>query len=268
MQQTYKLIPVRNDQEWRMACAAPTGDSKEYLLFLHHGVTIDESSRALLMSSLQTLPPNSVAIARVFVRDKPWNVLNHGYWQSDSDLLWRPIYLSDSCQEVSEPLIEDAHNTALGAVLMTRQIAQKIGYLDPRFCTHLADVDWQLRAKRHDVKTVLVRNARAYADPATYLTGLGDRYSVIRDDLLLQRKHNSLGLFYPARLLHSLVWNIWRPFDFYLSRERGIDPLRRLVWAFSNYQTGLRKRIKSVDSLATLFAIRDFLFSRYDRTDA
>lgn len=250
-----------------MACAAPTGDLEEYFLYSHHGVTIDESSRALLMSSLQILPPNSVAIARVFVGDKPWNVLNHGYWQNGSDLLWRPIHLSDSCQEVAEPLIEGAHNTALGAVLMTRQIAQKIGYFDPRFRTHLTDVDWQRRAKHHDVKTALVRNARAHADPATYLTGLGDRYSAIRDDLLLQRKHNPLGLFYPARLLYSLVWNIWRPFYFCLSRESGIDLLRRLVWAFSNYQAELRKRIKSADSLATLLAIRDFLFSRNHRTD-
>lgn len=267
MQPTYKLIPVRNDQEWLLACATPTGESKEYFLYLHHGVTIDETSQALLRMALNSLPPDSVAIARVFVQGKLWNVLNHGYWQSDSDLLWRPIQLSDSCQEVSEPLMEDAHNTAMGAALMTRQVAQKMGYLDHRFRTHLADVDWQFRAKCHGVKTVLVRNARVDAAPATYLTGLGDRYSVIRDDLLFQRKHNSFGLFYPARLLQKLVWNSWRPLDFFLSREKGIDPLKRLVWACSNYQSGLRKRINSADSLATLLAIRDFLFSRNGGVD-
>lgn len=45
-----------------MACTAPTGDAKEYLLFFYHGVTIDEFSWLKIIRRNLINPMNQVTL--------------------------------------------------------------------------------------------------------------------------------------------------------------------------------------------------------------
>lgn len=263
MQDTNKIITIQDNKDWQIACSNPSGKSNEYFLYLHHAVTIDKFSLALLISALRSLPPNSAAVARVFDKYEPCRVINHGYYLDDFSQLWHTIHLTEYTQETQHPLIEETQNSALGAVLMTRDTATKVGFFDPNFETHLADVDWQLRANNLGVKPMLIRNASTFADPLYYPTELGFRYSIICDDLLLHRKHFPVNRFYPLWLFSILLFNIWRPLDFSISIDRNINLFKSLYWAISNYKSALTDRIRSADSLATLHALRDYFSKRF-----
>jgi hypothetical protein len=235
------------------------------LLFLHPGVSIRPADAALMETALNSLPSGAVVIARVFQSGQPHQVLNAGYWRGQTDTLWRSITLGETSLDDGRPELEPAYRVALGAVLMNRETAERVGAYDVRFATHLADVDWLNRAQRLGVPCFVVRNARALADPSVYPSHLGNRYPVVRDGLLLARKQGGFWPWHVFRLFFWLVSDVWRPFDFSLSTHSGASFLKRLVWSVSNYASGLRKRVLDVESKATLAAIRDFLLNRFER---
>lgn len=255
-------ILIKTATDWQRAYNDTAGPS-DFFLFLHSDTLIDNVNIKLLQSTLAMMQSGTIAIARVSVRNQHQYLLNGGYWYSNNDLRWHQLVLGEIYPESDQPIIEEANYTALGAVLMSRETAHRIGYFDSRFATHLADVDWLLRAKRSGIMCKLVRNARVYADPSIYPAQLGAPYAVVRDSLLLARHQSLLWPVYVGRLLHRLVWDLWRPSDWSISQNSEVSFLKRLVWAFANHVASLRKRMTSTESVATLTAVRDFILNRF-----
>ncbi len=258
-------VQIRTAADLHNALTATFSNANERFLFVHPGVTISPTDIALLESALDSLPLTVAVIARVFKYDRPHYVLNGCYWRGGQDPLWHSQVLGESSTYIGSLNIEPAFHSAQGAMLMSREIATRVGFYDVRFATHLADLDWQCRAHRLGVSCFVVRDARAMADPATYPTQLGERYAVVRDSLLLARKQGSFWPLEVCRLLFWWVFDVWRPFDFSLSGKLGVNPLRPLIWAIASYVRGLRMRFSDAESKATLAAVRDFLLNRYER---
>jgi hypothetical protein len=257
------LIRISNIIEWRASGSDYAADPDDCILLQHPAVKIDPRDINLLKSALTMFPSHAVVIARIFLQDRTECLLNGGYWRDDNDLLWKQLLLGEVVSVSDAPVVEEACHTAIGAALMSSETAKRIGYFDHRFATALRDEDWLLRAKRLGIRCVVARNARVVASPFQYPARLGDDYSVIRDGLLLARKHEALWPVYFGRVLLRLVLEVWRPFDIGFSHQPGVGAFKSLAWALASYSRGLKRRMYCAESVAMIAAIRDFIMGNY-----
>lgn len=151
----------------------------DYYFLLNNDATVNSKTISTMVEYLSKHPKVDL------INPKIYQTSNHKIWFEGGKMRW---WLAQPRHQPTE------HPDWLtGAALMIRrEVVEKIGKFDARFFLYLEDVDYSLRAKEAGFQLALVSQASADHEVSQSTGGTGKPFSTyfeIRNNLLLIRKH-------------------------------------------------------------------------------
>lgn len=226
------------------------------VLVLGPGVVADDRAINLLLAA-RDQHPSAILGGRTVDRRHPQRVLNTGYWWSDADSGWYAGSHIELVSDANAPPAEACGHLSLSAMLIPREAWLATGAFDTLFGSHLADLDWCLRAGKAGFPCLLMRNARFPAH--VHLQEQPADADRVRSMLRLAQKHGvPCGKWRLAfkRSLTDLDRELLRV-GFWTDYGHPVALVKRVLWYLRNLRRALMRERLQTSLKQTWRALRE-----------
>lgn len=184
----------------------------EYILLLNNDTIIEPSFLKELIKVGESNKEVGVLGPKILFAGEPnliWSAGGKFSWFASRGINQRKYKETDS-EEEKEPIEADYISGC--ALLIKREVIDKIGLLDNKFFLYYEDTDWNFRAKKAGFKVVYIPKAKIWHKVSLSVKKLSSPtvlYYDTRNRLLLIQKH----ALFPIKTLFY-IWSFW----FYLKQ--------------------------------------------------
>jgi GT2 family glycosyltransferase len=210
----------------------------EYLFLLNNDAVVEKNTLSMLVKAAQDNSQAGFLGPKLLTIENPQVILSAGAYLKDG---WNPI--QRGIGEVDQGQYDQAGEVDFlsgNALLVNRNLVEKIGMFDESFFAYLEDAEWCIRGHNAGFDVLYIPWARAWHPDTRYRdeNSASVTYYIMRNNLLLALR-NHLG---------------WRKITMILSRYI----LTLLSWTF---RPKWKHKHKQRDIL--FFVLRDFILSRF-----
>jgi GT2 family glycosyltransferase len=221
----------------------------QYILLLNNDTVVDPDMLSLLVEAVEAEPQIGIAGPTMFYFDPPdilWSGENYIDWHRSEVVKTRMgERLDTECISHQDPVAADYIDSC--AILVRREVFEKIGRMDARYFINYDDLDLNVRARKAGYKIVYVPQARMWhkISAAMGIASPGTTYYMTR---------NSLLFFWTHAEKLTKIWNLGQ---ILYRTSRTV-----LAWSLKQeYQTDIYRRRRA----ANLYAVRDFFLGRFGK---
>jgi hypothetical protein len=208
----------------------------DYILLLNDDTVVAPDFLDALLETAETIPDAGIVGPKIYYFDEPQKVWFAGArFDYETCMLTTPGsgLLDDGSR--SEPLESDYITGC--ALLIKRQVVERIGLLDERYFLYWEDVDWGLRTKKAGFKNVVVPRSRIWHKVSASSGGMDSPsriYYKTRSHLLFARLHapETLKVLH-LHLFRDIAWLLIKSSD-----SRRFLKIRAYISAIRDYHFG------------------------------
>jgi len=208
----------------------------DYILLLNDDTVVAPDFLDALLETAETIPDVGIVGPKIYYFDEPQKVWFAGArFDYETCMLTTPGsgLLDDGLR--SEPLESDYITGC--ALLIKRQVVERIGLLYERYFLYWEDVDWGLRAKKAGFKNVVVPRSRIWHKVSASSGGMDSPsriYHKTRSHLLFARLHapETLKVLH-LHLFRDIAWLLIKSSD-----SRRFLKIRAYISAIRDYHFG------------------------------
>lgn len=208
----------------------------DYILLLNDDTVVAPDFLDALLETAEMTPDVGIVGPKIYYFDEPRKVWFAGaHFDYETCILTTPGSDRMDDGSISEPLESDYITGC--ALLIKRQVVERIGLLDERFFLYWEDVDWGLRAKKAGFKSIIEPQSRIWHKVSASSGGMDSAsriYHKTRSHLLFARLHapqTLKGLH--LHLFRDIAWLLIKSSD-----SRRFLKIRAYISAVRDYHFG------------------------------
>ena len=160
----------------------------DYVLLLNNDTTVDGSLLKELIKVIESDEKTGMVGPKIYYQNPP----NKIWFGGGKIRWWRPVHIRNGFVDRGklEKVKQSDYITGC-ALLIKREVIEKIGLLDNRFFLYYEDIDWSLRAIKAGYQLMFVPQAKVWHKISSSLGkfSVSSIYYGIRNRLLLLQKH-------------------------------------------------------------------------------
>ncbi|MCK5534758.1 glycosyltransferase [bacterium] len=160
----------------------------DYILLLNNDTIVESSLLKELVKVIESNKKIGMAGPKIYYQ----NPLDKVWFGGGKIRWWRPVHIGEGVVDRGKlEKVKQSDYISGCALLIKKEVIEKIGLLDNRFFLYYEDVDWSLRARKAGYRLMFVPQARVWHKISSSLgkSSVQSIYYGIRNRLLLLQKH-------------------------------------------------------------------------------